>query len=122
MGIGTDIIEIKKVAITICRSGEPLTQRLLTEYERNSIGRIHENYHRVAGFWAAKEAAVKAIGTGFRLGILFHDIEIRHDEYGAPCYFFTGHFSNLLKQKKITQSLLSISHCDHYAVAVAIFN
>ena len=109
MGIGTDIIEIKKVAIAICRSGEPLTQRLLTEYERNRV-------------WAAKEAAVKAIGTGFRLGILFHDIEIRHDEYGAPCYFFTGHFSNLLKQKKITQSLLSISHCDHYAVAVAIFN
>ncbi len=122
MRIGTDIIEIKKVAIAITRNKEHLIQRLLTDYERKSIGVINENYHRIAGFWAAKEAAVKAIGTGFRLGILFHDIEIRHDKYGAPFYFFTGNFYNLFKKRKLIKSSLSISHCEHYAVAIAIFN
>lgn len=122
MKSGIDIIEIKRVSIAIERSGEKLIKRILTSYELKEIGVLHENYHRIAGFWAAKEAAVKALGTGFRLGILFHNIEIRHDKYDAPYYAFTGNFLRFLNKENIVKTSLSISHCNEYAVAMAIFN
>lgn len=122
MGIGVDIIEIKKVSIAIERSGESLINRILTANEIEKIGELSKNYERVAGFWAAKEAAVKAIGTGFRLGILFHDIEIHHDKYGAPFYCFKGGLLNLLNEKNISKTSISISHCNKYAIAMAIFD
>lgn len=122
MNIGIDIIEINKVKIAIERSGEKLIRRVLTCNEIEKIGVINQNYHRIAGFWAAKEAAVKALGIGFRLGILFHHIEIEHNKYGAPYYIFNGRFLNFLNDKKISTTLLSISHCNDYAVAMANFN
>lgn len=122
MKSGIDIIEIKRVSIAIERSGEKLIKRILTSYELKEIGVLHENYHRIAGFWAAKEAAVKALGTGFRLGILFHNIEIRHDKHNAPYYVFTGNFLGFLNKESIEKTSLSISHCNEYAVAMAIFN
>lgn len=122
MGIGVDIIEIKKVSIAIERSGQSLINRILTANEIETIGELSKSHERIAGFWAAKEAAVKAIGTGFRLGILFHDIEINHDNYGAPFYIFKGGLLKLLNEKNISKTSISISHCSKYAIAMAIFD
>lgn len=119
MKLGVDIIEIARVNIALTRSGSGLVQRLLTPAEQHSLGNLSENIERVAGFWAAKEAAVKALGTGFRLGILFHDIEIRHDDLGCPFYLFSGEFARLMQEKKLTSSTLSISHCHSHAIAAA---
>lgn len=121
MGIGIDIIEINKVSTAISRSGSSLMNKIFTANEIEKIGVITQNYERIAGFWAAKEAAVKALGTGFRLGILFHDIEIKHTEYGAPYYVFSGNLLKLLNENELTKIMLSISHCENYAVAIADF-
>lgn len=119
MNLGVDIIEIARVNIALTRSGNRLIQRLLTQAEQQALGDLTKNVERLAGFWAAKEAAVKALGTGFRLGILFHDIEIRHDDLGCPYYFFTGEFARLMQEKKLTHATLSISHCQSHAIAGA---
>jgi holo-[acyl-carrier protein] synthase len=119
MNLGVDIIEIARVNTALMRSGDRLSQRLLTPLEQQALGDLAENVERLAGFWAAKEAAAKALGTGFRLGILFHDIEIRHDELGCPYYFFSGEFAKLMQEKKLTQATLSISHCQSHAIAAA---
>jgi holo-[acyl-carrier protein] synthase len=119
MNLGVDIIEIARVNTALTRSGNGLAQRLLTPAEQQALGDLAENVERVAGFWAAKEAAVKALGTGFRLGILFHDIEIRHDDLGCPYYFFSGEFARLMQEKKLTHATLSISHCQSHAIAAA---
>lgn len=121
MGIGIDIIDINRVSIAIGRSGTNLINRLLTRNEIDKIGNINQNHERIAGFWAAKEAAVKALGTGFRLGILFHDIEIEHNKYGAPYYLFSGDLLGFITKNKLTKTMLSISHCKDYAVAIADF-
>lgn len=122
MNLGVDIIEIERVNTALKRSGEKLLQRILTPTEQDALGDIEKNCERVAGFWAAKEAAVKALGTGFRFGILFHDIEIIHDSLGCPYYAFSGEFAKLMAQKNLTHSTLSISHCQSHAIAAAAFS
>lgn len=119
MNLGVDIIEIARVNTALMRSGDRLSKLLLTPLEQQALGDLAENVERLAGFWAAKEAAVKALGTGFRLGLLFHDIEIRHDDLGCPYYFFSGEFARLMQEKKLTHATLSISHCQSHAIAAA---
>ena len=122
MKVGVDIVEIYRIDKMLKRNNSHLLERVLTEYERSTIGDTSENCERLAGFWAAKEAAVKALGTGFRLGISFHDIEIHHDEFGCPYYYFSGEFSRIMQSKKLKNSALSISHCKSHAIATAILN
>ncbi|KEY57364.1 holo-ACP synthase [Serratia sp. DD3] len=119
MNLGVDIIEIARVNTALTRSGNKLVQLLLTPAEQESLGNLTENIERMAGFWAAKEAAVKALGTGFRLGISFHDIQIMHDDLGCPYYLFSGEFSRIMQEKNLTSSTLSISHCQSHAIAAA---
>ncbi|WP_299998276.1 holo-ACP synthase [uncultured Cedecea sp.] len=122
MKLGVDIVEIHRIDNIVKRNNSQLLDRILTEYERSTIGDLSENCERLAGFWAAKEAAVKALGTGFRLGISFHDIEIRHDDLGCPYYLFYGEFLKIMQGKNIQHSALSISHCKSHAIAAAILS
>ncbi len=119
MNLGVDIVAIDRLAGALTNSGDAFISRVLTTQERVYLEPVRDNTERFAGFWAAKEAAVKALGLGFRYGISFHDIEIVHDEYGCPRYHFSGEFLRLASEKKIQSATLSISHCSTYAVAVA---
>ncbi|WP_114191683.1 holo-ACP synthase [Edaphovirga cremea] len=120
MQIGIDIIEVERVRTALTRSGERLTERVLTPAEQEYVGDVLDNSMRFAGIWAAKEAAVKALGTGFRQGITFHDIQIDHDSLGMPYYCFSGEFQKLIKLRNLDKSSLSISHTQSHAVAVAV--
>lgn len=120
--LGIDIVDIPRIATAIERSGERFINRLLTDVEQRHLAPVEQNIERVAGFWAAKEAAVKALGTGFRQGISFHDIEIAHDELGAPHYVFSGAFLRIMTERQLVQSALSISHCSTHAIAAAAFS
>lgn len=95
-------------------------QRVFTPQENIKINREDPNYERASGFWAAKEAVVKALGCGYRDGITFKDIEINHDELGCPHLIFSGRVKELLIEKQMANASLSISHCQHYATAVVI--
>jgi Phosphopantetheinyl transferase (holo-ACP synthase) len=80
------------------------------------------DYQRASGFWAAKEALVKATGLGFRNGISFQDMEIDHDELGCPHYVLRGKLSEIMQEKGIRHISLSISHCATHAIAVTFIS
>ncbi|MGN1031618.1 MAG: holo-ACP synthase [Butyricicoccaceae bacterium] len=105
-GLGTDIIEIKRIADALKR--EAFVKRVYTEHEQEYFrARGVSAAESAAGMFCAKEAVAKALGTGFRMPI--RSIEIGHDELGSPYVISPG-----------GRFLLSISHCKEYATATAI--
>jgi holo-[acyl-carrier protein] synthase len=72
------------------------------------------------GRWAAKEAILKALGTGWRRGISWCDIEVRNDAGGRPVVGVRGGVRELVEQRGISDILISISHCHTHAMATAI--
>ena len=120
MHIGIDIVQIERIRTASQRSGEGFMQRVYTAREIDYIGDPAENPERAADIWAAKEAAVKALGTGFRDGILFHDMEIEHEEMGRPYLVLAGRFREVMQQSGLSAASLSISHCGTHAVAAVV--
>ena len=122
MFVGTDIVEVTRIEAAIARGQMDFLKRVFTENELIKINLAEPDYERASGFWAAKESIVKAIGLGFRQGILFQDAEITHDEYGCPSFILTGKLKAILEAKQISQIALSISHCRTHAIAVTIIS
>lgn len=122
MFVGTDIVEVERIKNAIRRGGMDFLQRVYTHQELRDINPDDIDYERASGFWAAKESVVKAVGLGFRNGILFHDAEIEHDEYGCPRFLLSGKLKEIMAHKNITQIALSISHCRTHAVAVVVIS
>lgn len=120
MRIGTDIVEVSRIERAIKNGQTDFLHRVFTQQENININREDPNYERASGFWAAKEAVVKALGCGYRDGITFKDIEIGHDELGGPHFIFSGRVKEMLVEKQIENASLSISHCQNYATAVVI--
>ena len=120
MHVGIDIVEIERIRTAAKRSGEGFMTRVYTPQEIDYIGNAEENPERAAGIWAAKEAAVKALGTGFRDGVLFHDMQIEHEAMGRPYLVFAGRFLEVMREAGLTAASLSISHCGTHAVAAVV--
>lgn len=120
MRIGTDIVEVSRIERAIKNWQTDFLHRVFTQQENIKINRKDPNYERASGFWAAKEAVVKALGCGYRDGITFKDIEIGHDELGCPHFIFSGRVKEMLIEKQLENASLSISHCQNYATAVVI--
>lgn len=94
LGLGTDIANIERFEKAIGKWNEHLLEKIFTEGEQCEIkaynGERRRQASKAAKMFAAKEAAVKALGTGFDLGISFHEIELGHDERGKPLLSFSG--------------------------------
>lgn len=120
MRIGTDIVEVARIEKAITNEKSGFLSRVFTANEIGDIGIIDSNYERAAGFWAAKESLVKAVGYGFSHGICFHDIEVTHDENGKPDFIVSGKIKDILNEQYIMNISLSISHCRTYAIAATI--
>lgn len=120
MKIGTDIVEVSRIGRAINNSNDDFLHRVFTPSEVKKINPGDPGIQRAAGLWAAKEAAVKALGYGYCDGITFHDIEITYDSYGCPSFIFTGRMKFLLSHMALLNSSLSISHCSTHATAVAL--
>lgn len=115
MHIGIDIIEIERIANAVKRPS--FIHRVFTEREQAYCkGRGKQQYASMAGIYAAKEAFLKALGTGLRYGS-WQDICVIHDEWGAPQLECSGVFGQMVEERNITKIRLSISHCHAYAVA-----
>ncbi len=118
-GIGTDIIEIDRIARAMEHHPEKFLNKIFTQKEQKYCLGFKESAARFAGRFAAKEAVVKALGVGFREGVTWTDIEIQGDEEGVPRVHFS---EGLLERYDEPPSIqLSISHCKSYATAVAIW-
>ncbi len=116
VGMGTDIALIARI-----RKLRPAAvARLLTPKEQAYCGRYADAPARVAGRFAAKEAVLKALGTGLSDGIGWHQIEILPDAKGCPRTKFSGAARRHLGALGATRCHVSISHQGDYAVAFAI--
>ncbi len=120
IGIGTDIIEIERIRHMIERHGDHFLNRCFTPSEIEYASRHRDSAVRYAGRWAAKEAVVKVLGTGFVQGITFHDIEVVSLHTGQPTVKLSGEALQISQQLKIVEIKLTISHAREYATATAI--
>jgi len=120
VGIGTDIIECPRIGRMIEQHGELFLRRVYTDREiRYCQARKHAMEH-FAGRWAAKEAILKAIGTGWARGIAWTDVEVRNASGGAPKVLVCGAAKEAAVGRGIADILISISHCRTYATAYAL--
>lgn len=116
IGIGTDIIEIKRIEEAIKRTPR-FVEKIFTEDEREELSKIGNLPQRAAGSFAVKEAVSKALGTGFRT-FGAGDIEVIRDAKGKPKVNLYGGAKELATALGATNILVSISHCKDYAVAM----
>ncbi len=120
VGIGTDIVECLRIAQMIERHGELFISRVYTDHEIEYCQSRKQSTQHFAGRWAAKEAVLKALGTGWRSGISWRDVEIRNDTSGKPTVALRGGARDVVEELRITKMLISISHCRSHATAYAL--
>jgi holo-[acyl-carrier protein] synthase len=120
ISIGIDIIEVARIREVLLRTPR-FTDRVFTAAERaycDSRGVVAAQHY--AARFAAKEAALKALQTGWRGGISWQDIEVSARESGAPYLIFTGEVLAVYKKFSATATHLSISHTSEHAIAQVI--
>lgn len=118
-GIGTDIIEVERVEEMLARGKEYLDTIFTCAESDYCEAKASKAQHYAARF-AAKEAVLKALGTGWRDGFAFADIEIRNDDLGQPRVIPHGKVKEFLDHHRITRTAISMTHAGGLAIAVAI--
>ena len=122
---GIDIVDNKRIEMLFTKYGDVFKKKILSKDEIKDIDKIisqKKKIQKISSRFAAKEATAKAIGTGFRLGLKFTDIEITYDEFGKPKLLLNELIKKkLLKSKKKISSNVSISNEKNYTVAVVTF-
>ena len=119
-GIGTDITECLRIARMIERHGELFLRRVYTDEEIRYCNSRRQATQHFTGRWAAKEAILRALGTGWQRGMSWRDMEIRTDPSGRPLVALRGAMIDLIEHHNIAQLKVSISHCRTHAVAYAL--
>jgi holo-[acyl-carrier protein] synthase len=120
VSVGIDMIEVSRIRETLARTPR-FVERVFTEKERaycDAKG-VAAVQHYAARF-AAKEAALKALRTGWRGSIAWHDVEISNDEKGAPLIEITGEARKVLDSLGANAVHLSLSHTTEHAIATVI--
>ncbi|GHB65736.1 holo-[acyl-carrier-protein] synthase [Psychrosphaera saromensis] len=121
LGLGTDIVEISRVA-SVSESSERFAKRVLAESELDIYQQHTQPERYLAKRWAAKEAAAKALGTGIGRGISFHHFITTNNELGAPKLQLVDKALEVANTMGVTSVLLSISDEKHYATATVILS
>src|SRR5262244_1700326 len=121
VGLGVDIAEVERVQGAIERQGERFLKRVYTEKERAYCEQFKNKYERYAGRFAAKEAAMKALGTGWSRGVRWVDIEIAREKGGRPTLRLSGEAEQIAKRLGVNGIALSITHTATQALAQVIF-
>lgn len=118
-GLGTDIIDVERVAEKIGKNGG-FREMVFSKNEIDYCEKkAHPAEHYAARF-AAKEALFKALGTGWLNGTAFNEIEIIHDEKGRPSFFFYGDTAHTIAAFNFKNITVSISHVKAFATATVI--
>jgi holo-[acyl-carrier protein] synthase len=119
-GIGTDILELRRIEETYRRFGERFVQRLLMPEELAMFPRARQSVRFLAMRFAAKEAVVKAMGTGFSNGMWIRDAGVRPDRHGRPEIIFSARGRELCDRLGIDGGHLTLSDEAGLVVAVAV--
>lgn len=119
-GIGTDIVEVERIQASLDQFGEAFAKRILAESEWADYANSALKARFLAKRFAAKEAFAKAVGTGIRGEVSFHNIAVSHDALGRPVLQLTPTLQAFLKQQHIHQSHISISDEKNLALAYVV--
>jgi holo-[acyl-carrier protein] synthase len=117
---GIDLIECERIREIWQRHGDRFLERLLTAAEIGHVHRYRDPVPSVAGRFAAKEAILKVLGTGWRGRIAWRDMEILNDRQGQPAVILTDECRRVAERLGIRRILVSITHTEHYAAATAL--
>jgi holo-[acyl-carrier protein] synthase len=120
VGTGIDIAEVPRIAESIARFGERFLQRVFTEGERQYCDRKANRVERYAARFAAKEAGMKALGTGWNYGVRWRDIEVRRKPGSRPTIVFHGKAAEFAARLGAVNVSLSLSHTAEQAIAHVI--
>jgi len=121
VGLGIDIAEIDRIETAIRRYGDHFLRRLFTPAEIEYCERHRNRYERYAGRFAVKEAAMKALGTGWRHGVRWVDIEVTREPAGKPTLRLAGRAAEFASQLGVRHITVSITHSGNTALAEVIF-
>src|ERR1700737_2518800 len=121
VGMGVDIAEVQRIQAAIQRHGEVFLRRIYTPAERDYCDRFKNKFERYAGRFAAKEAAMKALGTGWRAGVRWVDLEVVREESGRPTMVISGQAGKIAQKLGVKRIALSITHTETQALAQVIF-
>ena len=120
VGLGIDIAEVDRIESAIGRYGQRFLQRVFTAAEIDYCQSKGNRFERFAGRFAAKEAAMKAIGTGWRRGVSWRDFEVVREPSGRPILRFSGVAAGFAERLGVTRALVSITHTAAQAIAQVI--
>jgi len=120
VGTGVDLAEVPRIRASIERFGEKFITRIFTSGEIAYVERKANKYERYAARFAAKEAGMKAIGTGWRHGVTWKDFEVTNLPTGKPTLRFHGVAAEIANRLGVTNVALSITHTAELGMAHVI--
>jgi holo-[acyl-carrier protein] synthase len=121
VGMGIDLAEVARVEAAIARHGRTFLERVFTPLEIGYCERHHNRVERYAARFAAKEATMKALGTGWRRGVRWVDIEVANLPGGRPTLQLHGRTKQLAEEQGVRHIALSLTHTSGLAFAQVIF-
>ena len=122
VGTGVDLTEVPRIRASIERFGAKFIERIYTPAEIAYVERKANKYERYAARFAAKEAGMKAIGTGWRGGITWRDFEVANLPSGKPTLRFYGVAASMAEALGVRSVALSLSHTADLAMAQVILS
>jgi holo-[acyl-carrier protein] synthase len=120
LGLGTDLIETKRVEESIDRFGDRFLERVFTEGEIAYCRRKKNAGESFAARFAAKEAGAKALGTGISRGVNWKELEVRREVSGKPTLHLSGRAAELAEAMGVRRLQLSLTHSRELAMAVVV--
>lgn len=120
LGLGTDLVGVDRVRAVLARHGERFLERIYSAEERSYCLAAADPGERLAARWAAKEAAMKALGTGWSGGVHFRHVAVLRADSGAPTLELSAGALAIAREKGVTATHLSLSHADGFAMATVI--
>ncbi|RLA21287.1 MAG: holo-ACP synthase [Gammaproteobacteria bacterium] len=121
-GIGTDIVDIRRIQSAVDQFGDRFPARILGQNELTQYGLLSNSGKArfLAKRFSLKEAAAKALGTGFRNGVILKNFNLSHDELGKPLLRLSGKAREIAQANGVNESHVSLSDEKNYTVAYVI--
>jgi len=120
VGTGVDLAEVHRIRASVERFGERFVRRIFTTGEIAYVERKANRYERYAARFAAKEAGMKAIGTGWRRGVTWQDFEVANLPSGKPTLRFHGVAAQIADRLGVRHVSLSLTHTSELGMAHVI--
>ena len=117
---GIDLVDFPRIESMVERHGERFMDRVFTKREQSDAQAVHNRVEKLAGRFAAKEAVLKLLGTGWRGKIAWTDIEVTNNSSGQPEVTIGGEVKRIADEAGVGQIALSITHTANFAIASAV--